>query len=317
MLGDTLPQQPGAGAADVQECAEALSALSGRPCVLLAHRATIALVAALRALGLPPGSEVLMPVTLCANPAYAVRLAGLRPLFADISPKTFNMDLTAAEGLPGPHTRVLLAVPLFGQPLDAGAVLDFAARHRLVVVEDAAQAVGLRHSDRPAGSLGLCSVYSFGHGKIADAGGGAALLSDDTDFLARAEAELAAMPLSGQRGAGPALILRSLRQLPDELRGRAAEHERLHELLAREGVPAVEPEVDHRLPLWKYSVLLPDRAQRDRLTRDLLAEGIQATNLYPPLAPFFPEARNASGHFPVAWDVFNRIVNLPLWPLPA
>ena len=101
---------------------------------MLAPRATTALVALFRALDLPPGSEVLMPVMLCANPAYAVRWAGLRPLFADVSPATFNLDLDAAEAVVGPQTRALLAVPLFGHPLDVPALLDFAERHHLLII---------------------------------------------------------------------------------------------------------------------------------------------------------------------------------------
>src|SRR5947209_1299757 len=92
-----------------QTCEDRLRELSGRDGVLLAGRATIALVAVLRALDLPPGSEVLMPVTLCANPANAVRIAGLQPLFADIDPHTFNMDLSSAAAAVGPGTKVLLA----------------------------------------------------------------------------------------------------------------------------------------------------------------------------------------------------------------
>ena len=149
------------------ECEQRLAGIAGRGQALLAPRATIALVALFRALDLPPGSEVLLPVALCANPAFAVRWVGLRPVFADVSPATFNLDLDAAERVVGPQTRVLLAVPLFGHPLDAPSITEFARTHNLIIVEDAAQAVGLRYADRPAGSLGVCSVYSFGPGKIA------------------------------------------------------------------------------------------------------------------------------------------------------
>ena len=175
-------------------CEEALTRMAGREYALLAPRATTALVALLRALDLPPDSEVLMPISLCANPANAVRWAGLRPLFADISPTNFSMDLDAAERTVGPQTRVLLAVPLFGHPLDVSALLDFSGRNDLIVIEDAAQAVGLRYGRRQAGSVGTCSIYSFGAGKIADAGGGAALLSDDAGLLRRARNELEKLP---------------------------------------------------------------------------------------------------------------------------
>src|SRR5437870_12973267 len=97
----------------------------------------------------------------------------------------------------------------------------------------------------------------------------------------------------------PGDILRALRSLPGELEARGALAARYRRALDRPGIthPAVPPGA----PLWKYSVLLPSRAERDRMTRELLAAGVQATNLYPPLAPFFPEARNPRiQDFPVA-----------------
>jgi len=270
-------------------------------------------VALLRALGLPQGSEVLLPITLCANPVHAVRLAGLRPVFADISPTTFNMNGDAAERVVGPHTKVLLAVPLFGFPLDTTKLVEFARRHNLIVIEDAAQAVGLRYGDgRPAGALGLCSLYSFGAGKIADAGGGAALLCDDVDLMARVRGELDKMPLGVRNLSGQAERIRgALSTLPVELEARRKMARLYRQTL--QGANITHPQTD---PLWKYSVLLPTRDERDRVTRALLARGVSATNLYPPLSRFFADARGGDERerFPVAVDVFDRVVNLPLWP---
>ncbi len=291
--------------------------LACRPYARLAPRATTALVALLRALDLPPGSEVLMPVALCANPANAARWAGLRPLFVDMSPGSFNLDLHAAESAVSLHTRVILAVPLFGHPLDALALLRFAARYNLLVIEDAAQAVGLHHTNQePAGSVGICSVYSFGAGKIADAGGGAALLSDNLALLKRTQAELAKLP-SGQRDLSKQVsrILAALDALPSELKGRAKLVGLYREQLQTPEV--THPQVPTGVPLWKYSVLLPNREERDHVTRALIAKGVPATNLYPPLTHFFEDKRkDEQARYPVAWDVFNRIVNLPLWPQP-
>jgi len=297
---------------------EHLATLACRSYARLAPRATTALVALLRALDLPPGSEVLMPVALCANPANAVRWAGLRPIFGDMSLDSFNLDLDAAETVVGPQTRMLLAVPLFGQPLDVPSLMSFAERHGLLIVEDAAQAVGLLHIHKErAGSVGICSVYSFGPGKIADAGGGAALLSDDLTLLDRAQAELAKLP-SGQRDLSEQArrISDVLDMLPAELEARAKLASLYwHTLQAPE---VTHPPVSSGAPLWKYSVLLPNIDARDRVTRALLANGIPATNLYPPLSLYFENGRKGEhSHYPVAFDMFSRIVNLPLWPQPS
>ncbi len=301
----------------IAEAQERLAQIACRPYARLAPRATTALVALLRALDLPPGSEVLMPVALCANPANAVRWAGLRPLFVDMSPCSFNMDLDAAASAIGPQTRIILAVPLFGHSLDVPTLRRFAEQHNLLVIEDAAQAVGLRHANQePAGSVGVCSVYSFGAGKIADAGGGAALLSDDLALLNRAQAELAKLP-SGQRDLSKqaSRILGALDALPSELEGRAKWVGLYREALQVHGV--THPQMPTGVPLWKYSVILPNREERDHVTRALIAKGVPATNLYPPLSYFLgSERKDEQARYPVAWDVFNRIVNLPLWPQP-
>ena len=277
---------------------------------MLAPRATTALVALLRSLGLPPGSEVLMPASLCASPAYAVRWSGLRPLFADVSLADFNMDLASAEKMVGPQTRMLLAVPLFGHAFDAEAVVRFAESHNLILVEDAAQATGIRYATGSAGSIGVCSLYSFGPGKIADAGGGAAMLADDPSILRRAAAQLASMPSGGHvPEATAARIGEALAQLPGELAERAEISDRYREALAIPGI--THPHVP-RGPLLKYSVLLPTRAARDKATNALLRAGIEATNLYPPLPLFFPEARHSNiANFPNALNIAHRIINLP------
>jgi perosamine synthetase len=241
-------------------------------------------------------------------------MAGLRPLFADIDPQTLNMDLASAETVVGPDTRVLLACPLFGHPLDSEAVLNFARRHNLIVIEDAAQAVGVNHSDCPAGSLGVCSVYSFGRGKIADAGGGAALLTDNRELAWRVRSELKAISGAGEQGIDREKLGASLQSLPCELERRACAAVDYRQNLRLPGV--IHPDAAEDAPLWKYSLLFPDRTHRDSATRALLAAGIEATNLYRPLAPFFPRARNSSARFLVAGNIHTRIVNLPLWPLP-
>lgn len=302
---------------DVVKAEHRIAALAGRTYAKLAPRATTALVALLRALNLPPDSEALMPISLCPNPVNAVRWAGLKPLFADISPHTFSLDLDAAESVVGRHTRVILAIPMFGQPLDAPALMQFAEWHDLLVIEDAAQAVGLHHArQEPAGSLGICSVYSFGTGKIADAGGGSALISDDGGLMARIRAELANMPSSKRDLSGQAsLILTALDDLPAELEARAKLADLYSQTLKAPTI--THPQVAPHTPLWKYSVLLPTREERDRITRTLIETGVPATNLYPPLTRFFLDTHKAYPiHCPIAKDTFNRIINLPLWPQP-
>src|SRR5205823_13551511 len=131
---------------------------------------------------------------------------------------------------------------------------------------------------------------------------------DDAGLLERARSELEAMPSARLRKKRePDDILAALRSLPGELQARAALAGRYRRALDRTGI--THPAVPSGAPLWKYSILLPSRAERDRMTRELLAAGVQATNLYPPLAPFFPEARNPrTQDFPVAAHLDRKSV---------
>ena len=122
---------------------------------------TSALHLALLACGIGPGDEVITsPFTFIAT-AAAIVYAGARPVFVDIDPASFNMDVTRIEAAITPRTRAILPVHLFGQPADMDPIMDIARRHGLVVIEDAAQAHGAEYKGRRAGSIGEMGCFSF------------------------------------------------------------------------------------------------------------------------------------------------------------
>ncbi len=295
----------------IEECEKLLAARGGWSGAVLASRATVGLAAVLKALGLPRGSGVVMPVMLCANVVHAVRGAGLEPVFVDmeVGEFGFGMDLAKAEKIVERRNdiRVLLAVPLFGGGLDAVGLVRFAERHGLAVVEDAAQR-GMRNAEYGMRNGSRATVYSFGVGKIGDAGGGAAVVSDDLGLL-----EAVREKWSGRKDLGvlAGRILRSLDGLEDESAGRRKVAEGYRERLRVDGVEHPGGE----LPLWKYSLLLRDRGERDRVLRRLLERGVEASSLYVPLSRWFggySEGGWGREAFPVAWDISERIINLPL-----
>ena len=115
----------------------------------------------LRALDLPPGAEVVFPaLTFWVVPAMA-RAAGLRPVFADVDPITFNLDPAGLERVITPATRVVVPTHVYGLPCDMDEVLAIARRHRLVVIEDCAHALGASYRGRPVGTLGDAALLSF------------------------------------------------------------------------------------------------------------------------------------------------------------
>jgi dTDP-4-amino-4,6-dideoxygalactose transaminase len=123
---------------------------------------TDALLAALMALGIKSGDEVITtPLTFFATVGVIVRL-GARPVFVDIDPVTYNLDPSRLEAAISPRTRAIMPVHLYGQCADMNPILEIATRRGLAVVEDAAQAIGSEYRDgRRAGSMGVAGCFSF------------------------------------------------------------------------------------------------------------------------------------------------------------
>lgn len=157
-----------------------------RHCVGVAN-GTEALTIALRALGVGPGDEVVVPALTFYATAEAVINAGARPAFCDVDPATLTMTAATAAGAIGERTAALLPVHLFGNPAPMGELRELAAARGLRLLEDAAQAAGARLGGRRAGSLGDAAGFSFFPSKnLGGFGDGGAILSDDDEVAARA-----------------------------------------------------------------------------------------------------------------------------------
>jgi dTDP-4-amino-4,6-dideoxygalactose transaminase len=158
-------------------------------------RATAALYVTLRVLGRRSG-KVVIPAVSCPHPANAALYAGLEPIFCDVRLDDFTIDPGALERLMGRHHDIVavVAVHLYGHPADMDAVLALGARYGVPIIEDVAQALGGSRDGRPLGSFGECSVLSFGHTKIIDAGFGGAVLTDDATLASRLRDEVRALP---------------------------------------------------------------------------------------------------------------------------
>ena len=122
---------------------------------------TDALILALRAAGIGPGDEVIVPAFSFIATADAVSILGAVPVFADIDPATFNLDPVHAASCITGRTRAMIPVHLYGQPADMDAISALAQRHNLIVIEDCAQALGARWKGRPVCSLGDYGCISF------------------------------------------------------------------------------------------------------------------------------------------------------------
>jgi len=153
-------------------------------CIAL-NSGTSALHLALLAAGVGTGDEVItVPFTFVASVA-AIIYAGARPVLVDIDPRSFTMDPAAIEAAITPRTKAILPVHLYGQPADMDPIMEVARRHRLVVIEDAAQAHGAKYKGRPAGSIGDMACFSFYPGKNLGAYGEGGAVTTSNDEYAR------------------------------------------------------------------------------------------------------------------------------------
>ena len=170
-----------------ERCQLWLANFIGARAVLLTHSCTAALEMAAILIGIESGDEVIMPSFTFVSTANAVALRGGVPVFVDVRPDTMNIDVDLAESAITPRTKALFPIHYAGVPADMDQLNAIAERHKLFLVEDAAQALGSKYKGRQAGSLGHLAAFSFHETKNIISGEGGALAINDPDLIARAE----------------------------------------------------------------------------------------------------------------------------------
>ena len=157
----------------------------GRKYGIAVANGSLALDAAVAALGIGPGDEVIMPSFTIISCAAAVVRAGARPVLVDSDPITWNMDVSQLEQRVTSRTRAIMIVHIYGLPVDMDPVMRIAQRHRLALIEDAAEMHGQTYRDRPCGSFGDLSTFSFYPNKHVTTGEGGMIVTDDAQLAAR------------------------------------------------------------------------------------------------------------------------------------
>lgn len=146
---------------------------------------TAALHVALLALGVGPGDEVITTPLSCIASANPILFAGARPVFADVDPETFNMEAAQVEKRLTRRTRAILAVHLFGHPVDLDPLLELAEASQIPVIEDASQAAGAEYRGRRVGSLARVGTFSLYANKIFTSGEGGMIVTNDEELALR------------------------------------------------------------------------------------------------------------------------------------
>ncbi len=285
---------------------------------------TDALHLALLAAGIGPGDEVITPAFTFIATAEAIRYVGARPVFVDIEPDSFNLDVQQVEAAITPKTRALLPVHLFGQPADMPALMDLAARHDLVVIEDCAQSFGADIDGTMTGGIGLAGCHSFFPSKNLGAYGDGGMVTTNDDAVAEQIRILRnhgskvryyhdVIGFNSRLDEMQAAILRvKLRHIDEFNQGRRRAAHTYSEALA--DVVTSPHENGLGTHVYHQYTLLSDR--RDDIQQALQAAEIACAVYYPvPLHQQKVFAEDCAGlSLPVTEDVSRRCLSLPIFP---
>jgi len=285
---------------------------------------TDAIAIALRCLGIGPGDEVITSPLSAAYSALAIMMAGARPVFADIDPDRLTIDPAAVAAAVTPKTAAILPVHLYGQPADMPAIAAVAARHNLVIVEDACQAHLATCGGRPVGSFGAAAAYSFYPTKNLGAlGDGGAVTFADASLADRARRlrnggqtdryHHGEFGVNSRLDELQAAVLRArLAYLPGWTASRRAlARAYRHALDGATGI-VVPPECD---PGHVYHLFPVLSEQREQVRAALSKAGVETLVHYPIPIPRQPAVAEAQpGSCPVADRVCAQVFSLPLYP---
>ena len=169
----------------VRKLEEGVAERLGRRHGIAVCNGSVALDVALAALGIGEGDEIILPSFTIISCAAAIVRCGAVPVVVDADPATLNMKVELVEQLITPRTRAIMAVHLYGLPVDMDPLLAIASRHGLRVIEDAAEVIGQTYKGRPCGSLGDISTLSFYPNKHITTGEGGMVLTNDDAFAGR------------------------------------------------------------------------------------------------------------------------------------
>ena len=287
---------------------------------------TDALILALRALEIGPGDEVITCSFSFFATAEAISAVGATPVFVDVDPATYLIDLDRIEGAITPATKALMPVHLFGRPVDMTRLMAIAEAHRLNVVEDCAQATGARWNGQPVGSFGDVGCFSFFPTKnLGAAGDGGAATTNDAG-LAQTMRELAvhgmpkrylhtALGYNSRLDAIQAAVLNvKLPHLADWVRRRSAIAARYREQLAGlQGLSLPSDEPGHS---WNQFVVRIN-SDRDAFKQILQDSGVSTIIYYPiPIhsQPAYAHLRQQTGPLPITEQLCQQVLSLPIFP---
>jgi len=293
-------------------------------CVACAN-GTDAIEIALKAIGVEPGDEVLLPANTFIATAEGVSNIGAKPVFVDIEPLFYHIDAARIEEKITPKTKAIVVVHLYGQPAEMDEIMRVARKRNLKVLEDTAQAVGATYKGQKVGSFGDVATFSFYPSKNLGAFGDAgAIVTSDKDVADTArlianhgQAAKNRHTIIGRNsrldGIQAVVLSVKLPHLESWLEARRYNAHRYNEFLRDTGLALPTESAGSRHTYHLYVVQVPDR---DTVQAKLNEAGIETGVHYPTALPFM-EAYVHLGHqpadFPVAHSQMGKILSLPMY----
>lgn len=279
----------------------------------------------LKAMGVGIGDEVIVPAISWISTSEAVSTVGAKPVFVDVHPDYYTIDLSKIEEKINANTKAIIPVHLYGQPVDMIQLMNIAKKHNLKVLEDCAQAHGARFNGQLVGTFGDCASFSFYPGKnlgaYGDAGG---MVTNDAE-IARIARMIANHGQEGKHnhlmegrnsrmdGIQAAILSIKIKYIEQWTSARIKNAATYHDLLADKDI--IRPQVlENGKHVYHLYVIRSNN--RDALMAELKEKGVGVAIHYPTALPFL-KCYEGLGHtatdFPVAHQVTQEILSLPMF----
>lgn len=311
---------------------KALQEYTMSPNVIAVGNATDALAIALKAIGITEGDEVIVPAYTFFASASSIVHAGAKPVFADIDPDTYLIDINGIERLITPNTKAIMPVHLFSRMVDMQSIIKIANKHNLLVIEDSAEAIGMYQNGVHGGLIGDIGVLSFFPTKTLGAFGDAgAIITKNSKYAQICRAlrthgyTIESGPVAESIGYNSkidgiqcAVLLARLPELENEIRERLQIACRYNELLGQLEELIKLPPIpsDERVNRSVFYVYLIQAQERDQLRGYLAEKGIGTETYYPiplHLQPCFKSLGYNPGDFPASENASRSALALPLY----
>lgn len=309
---------------EVAELEEKLATYTGAKYCITCANGTDALQIAQMALGIGTGDEVITPGFTYIATAETVALLGAKPVYVDIDPKTYNLDVTKLETAITPKTKAIIPVSLYGQCADFDAINAIAKKYNIPVIEDAAQSFGATYKGRKSCNLSTIACTSFFPSKpLGCYGDGGAIFTNDEELATvirqiarhgqdRRYHHIRVGVNSRLDTLQAAILLPKLAILDEEIHARQLVAENYTELLNNIGILTTPFIEGHNQSAWaQYTIQVDNRTElQDRLKQ----QGIPTAVHYPIPLNKQPAVKNSSAVLPVGDRIAERVMSLPMSP---